>query len=46
LDKYNVDLNMELANIYEKEKNYLNAEYIYKDLLEHLKVDFKIMKKL
>lgn len=46
LDKYNRDLNMELASIYEKEKNYLNAEYIYKDLLEVLKVDFEVMKKL
>lgn len=46
LDKFNRELNMELANIYEKEKNYLNAEYIYKDLLDHLKVDFVIMKNL
>lgn len=46
LDKYNKDLNIELASIYEKEKNYLNAEYIYKDLLEVLKVDFEVMKKL
>jgi len=46
IDKFNRDLNMELASIYEKEKKYLNAEYIYKDLLEHLKVDFVIMKKL
>lgn len=46
MDKFNRDLNMALASIYEKEKNYLNAEYIYKDLLEHLSVDFVIMKKL
>ena len=46
LDKYNKDLNIELASIYEKEKNYINAEYIYKDLLEVLKVDFEVMKKL
>ena len=46
LDKFNRELNLELAIIYEKEKNYLNAEYIYKDLLEHLKVDFVVMKNL
>lgn len=46
LDKYNKELNLELALIYEKEKNYLNAEYIYKDLLDFLKVDFVVMKKL
>lgn len=46
LDKYNRELNIELATIYEIEKNYLNAEYIYKDLLDYLKVDFVIMKKL
>jgi len=32
IDKYNKELNIELANIYEKERNYKNAEYIYKDL--------------
>lgn len=46
IDKYNRELNVELASIYEREKNYLNAEYIYKDLLEVLKVDFEVMKKL
>ncbi len=46
LDKHNRELNLELAIIYEKEKNYINAEYIYKDLLEVLNVDFEIMKKL
>lgn len=46
LDKYNLELNLELASIYEKEKKYLNAEYIYKDLLDYLKVDFLVMKKL
>jgi hypothetical protein len=39
-------LNLELAKIYEQEHNYINAEYIYKDLLEVLKVDFEVMKKL
>ncbi len=46
IDKYNRDLNLELAYIYEKEKKYLNAEYLYKDLLEVIKVDFEVMKKL
>lgn len=46
MDKHNRELNLELASIYEKEKNYVNAEYIYKDLLELLKVDFEIMKRL
>ena len=46
LDKYNRDLNIELASIYEKEQNYINAEYIYKDLLEILKADIEVMKKL
>jgi len=46
IDKYNKELNLELASIYEKEKKYLNAEYIYKDLLELQKVDFDVMKKL
>jgi len=46
IDKFNKELNLELAWIYEKEKNYLNAEYIYRDLLDYLKVDFVVMKKL
>lgn len=46
IDKHNKELNLELASIYEKEKNYINAEYIYKDLLDVLKVDFEVMKKL
>ncbi len=32
IDKYNKDLNMELGFIYEQEKNYKNAELIYKDI--------------
>lgn len=32
IDKHNIDLNIELANIYEQEKNYKNAELIYKDI--------------
>lgn len=46
IDKYNRELNLELASIYEKEHNFINAEYIYKDLLEFLKVDYEVMKKL
>lgn len=46
IDKYNRELNIELASIYEKEKNYINAEYIYKDLIDYLKVDIEVMKKL
>lgn len=46
LDKYSKELNLELASIYEQEKKYSNAEYIYKDLLDNLKVDFEVMKKL
>ena len=34
IDKFNKDLNLELANIYEKEKNFKNAEFIYNDLLD------------
>ncbi|MDD2871468.1 MAG: hypothetical protein PHS49_05750 [Candidatus Gracilibacteria bacterium] len=46
IDKFNRELNLELANIYEIEKKYLNAEYIYNDLLKVLKLDFEVMKKL
>jgi len=46
IDKYNKELNLELAYIYEKEKKYSNAEYIYKDLLDNFQWDYEIMKKL
>ena len=46
IDKFNKDLNMNLASIYEKEKKFQNAEYIYRDLSEVLKDDFEIKKKL
>lgn len=46
IDKNNKELNLQLAFIYEKEKNYSNAEYIYKDLLENHQGDYEIMKKL
>ncbi len=46
IDKKNIDLNLELANIYEKEKKYEKAEYVYTDMLETKKWDIKILKKL
>lgn len=46
IDKFNKDLNMELAYIYEKERNYERAEYIYRDLKEVLNDDFEVTKKL
>ncbi|MCP4523929.1 MAG: hypothetical protein GY828_06970 [Candidatus Gracilibacteria bacterium] len=46
IDKYNKDLNLHLANIYEKEQKYKNAEFIYVDLLDVLGRDAGIMKKL
>lgn len=46
IDKFNKDLNLELALIYEKERKYENAEYIYKDLLEMHWDDLEILKKL
>lgn len=46
IDRFNIDLNLELANIYVKEKNYPNAEYVYKDLLEFAKWDLELYKNL
>lgn len=46
IDKYDKDLNLELATIYEKEKNYKNAEYIYEDLKYMYKNDKNILKRL
>lgn len=46
IDKFNKDLNLELALIYEKEKKFENAEYIYKDLIENYWEDLEILKKL
>jgi len=46
IDKNNKDLNLELAKLYESEKNYLKAEYIYKDLLLTIKSNFEVTKKL
>lgn len=46
IDKFNKDLNIELAGIYEKEHNYKNAEFIYKDLIDAIWKDCDVMKKL
>lgn len=46
IDKFNKDLNLELASLYVLENNYLKAEYIYKDLLLVHDWDFDILKKL
>lgn len=46
IDKFNKDLNLELASIYIKEKNYQNAEIIYRDLLEVIKDDSDLYKKI
>lgn len=46
IDKFNKDLNFQLATIYEKEGKYLNSEYIYRDLLEVMKADYEVTKKL
>ena len=37
---------MELASIYEREKNYKNAQYIYEDLIEKLEDNYEVLKKL
>lgn len=46
IDKFNIELNIELASIYILEKDYIKAEYIYKDLLLVHNDDFEILKKL
>lgn len=46
IDKLNKDLNLELAAIYEEEKEYKKAEYIYNDLLLAFSNNFEILKKL
>lgn len=46
IDKINKDLNLELASLYEDEKDYLKAEYIYNDLLSAYQDNFEILKKL
>jgi len=46
IDKFHIDLNAQLADIYLLEKNYTKAEYIYKDLLLVHEEDFDILTKL
>ena len=46
IDKYNKELNIELAFIYESDKDYKKAEFIYRDLLEVQEDTFAILKKL
>jgi len=46
IDKNHRELNIELAMIYEKEENYKNAEYIYKDILILHKDDYEVLKRL
>lgn len=46
IDKFNKELNLELASLYVLENNYLKAEYIYKDLLLVHDDDFDVLKKL
>ena len=46
IDKLNKDLNLELASVYEEEKEYKKWEYIYIDLLDAYKDNFEVLKKL
>jgi len=46
IDKYNKDLNLELANIYEEQNQYKKAEYIYFNLLKIYENTFDILKRL
>lgn len=46
IDKFNKELNLELAKIYEIEKNYKKAEYIYHDMISHLWNKFILLKAL
>ena len=46
IDKFNKELNLELAMIYEAEKNFKNAEYVYRDLIEIHNENYEILKKL
>lgn len=46
IDKFNIELNSELAWIYILEQDYLKAEYVYKDLLLVHEWNFDILKKL
>ena len=46
IKKQDKDLNVLLADIYEREKNYQNAIYIYRDMLEIYPWDEQLFKKL
>lgn len=46
IDKFNKDLNCFLAEIYEKDKDYKKAEFIYKDLIVLNDLDIEIYLKL
>lgn len=46
LRKEDRDLNLLLADVYEREKKYQNAEYIYRDLLDEYKEDEYILQRL
>lgn len=46
IDKYSKDLNMELGSIYEQEKNFKNAELIYKDISMIIQDNTSILAKL
>lgn len=46
IDKFHTELNLELANIYIEEDEFLKAEYIYKDLILVHSENIMILKKL
>ncbi len=46
IDKFHKHLNLELANIYNKQWDYKKSEYIYRELIENQKEDFDLLKKL
>ena len=46
LEKNNKELNLLLADIYEREKKYQNAEYIYRDILDIMPEDSFVLQRL
>lgn len=46
IDKFNIDLNIELASLYIMDKEYNKAEFIYKDLLLIHTENYDLLKKL
>ncbi len=46
IDKNSRELNLELAEVYELEKKYKNAEYIYNDILEMHPDNVEVLKRL